>query len=127
VLHWYVVPWWVDDPDHLPAGRRRRSRPGEARRAEPYLRRLMALLPGLETVVLLGRQAQLEWDAAVPAGTAPVRVLRCPSPSPMSYHARAADGRPGREHVHEALLSAAGPPGGTAPGGPGRESSSSRV
>lgn len=106
-LHWYVVPWWVDDPDHLPPGRRHRSRTAEARRAEPYLRRLLALLPRLGTVVLLGRQAQLEWDAAVPAGSVGVPVLRCPSPSPMSFHARAGDGRPGREHLHEALSAAA--------------------
>lgn len=110
VLHWNVVPWWVDDPDHRPPGRRTRSRPAEARRAEPYLRRLMALLPRLDTVVLLGRQAQQEWDAAVPAGTTAVRVLRCPAPSPMSFHARAADGRPNRDHVVEALAAAAGPP-----------------
>lgn len=110
VLHWNVVPWWVDDPDHRPPGRRTRSRSAEARRAEPYLRRLMGLLPRLDTVVLLGRQAQQEWDAAVPAGTAGVRVLRCPATSPMSFHARAADGRPNREHVHEALSAAARPP-----------------
>lgn len=114
VMHWHVVPWWVDDPDHLPAGRRHRSRQAEARRAEPYLRRLMALLPRLDTVVLLGRQAQLEWDAQQStgsAGTARLRVLRCPNPSPMSFHARASDGRPNRELVHEALAAAARPPG----------------
>ena len=107
VLLWNVVPWWVNNPDRLPPGRRSRSRSVEARRAEPYLRRFLALLARLDTVVLLGREAQREWDSATPAGTASLTVLRCPHPGPMSYHAPAADGRRNREHIHDALRTAA--------------------
>ncbi|MFC3688621.1 uracil-DNA glycosylase family protein [Aquipuribacter hungaricus] len=133
VLLWNVVPWWVHDPDRVPPGRRTRARPAEARRAAPWLRALLDLLPRLDTVVLLGRDAQAEWgvatggtegvtagpDGATPGGT--LRVLRCPSPSPMSLHGRDAAGRSHRELVSQAFAAAAAPPGAPegAPGGPG--------
>lgn len=103
---WNVVPWWVADPA---AGRR--TIPGEARRARPYVHELVGLLPCLETVVLLGRHAATAWDAAglPPQDVDRVRILRAPHPSPQAWNNRdARTGRPHRDLVVEALARAAG-------------------
>ncbi len=94
VLLWSVIPWWSQDPGlahHTPGTcGSSPSRSGHARLAGPYVVRLLALLPQLEAVVLLGRGTQLAWDRAMrsaePALSGEVRVMSCPHPSPMAWH-----------------------------------------
>ncbi|PJJ53738.1 uracil DNA glycosylase superfamily protein [Mumia flava] len=86
-LHWNVIPWWAQDPAKAVGGKDR-SVAGEARRAAPYLRQTLDLLPNLDTVVLLGNQARTAWARA--AGALPeledgLRVLACPHPSPRAW------------------------------------------
>ena len=53
-LIWNIVPWYVGTRKHiLPVSR------ADIRQALPYLKDLLALLPRLELIVLVGRKAQL--------------------------------------------------------------------
>ncbi|WP_166367388.1 uracil-DNA glycosylase [Aeromicrobium camelliae] len=92
-LHWNVIPWWVKDPDQ--AHQPRRTFQAQAHRAGTYLVELVGLLPNLELVVLLGKEAQRAWDAAAPL---PIATVRCPHPSNLAWNRLdQASGRIGRE------------------------------
>lgn len=83
VTHWNVVPWWVADPDQPTS-----TLAAEVLRAQPYVRRTLALLPDLRVVVLTGKVAQGAWAKAVTAGLRvppQVIVLSCPHPSPLAF------------------------------------------
>ncbi len=106
-VHWNVVPWWVQDP-----GKPRRSLGAEARRAQPYLREVVALLPHLDAVVLLGRHAAVAWDrsglAPRDVGVEPERLVRAPHPSPQAWNnVDRTTGRPHRELLVGALRAVA--------------------
>ena len=52
-LIWNIVPWYVGENGHImPVGRKNLAK------ALPYLKVLIDLLPSLEVIVLVGRQAQ---------------------------------------------------------------------
>lgn len=110
-VHWNVIPWWVQNPDKMPASSRR-SVAEQARRAAPHLAALLSLLGELKSVVLVGGDAQRAWDRAVqtaelsvPEG---VQVLRAPHTSPLAWHQRGADGRLNRDITVSVLREAAG-------------------
>ena len=112
LLLWQVIPWWSRDPGLARRCGRSPSRSEHARLAGPYVVRLLALLPQLEAVVLLGRGTQLAWDrAARSAGVSlagEVRVMPCPHPSPMAWHMTdRASGRPNRDVTIGVLAEAA--------------------
>jgi uracil-DNA glycosylase len=71
-----AVPWYIGSGKKIrPAGK------ADLRAGEPYLRRLVELLPKLMVVVLLGKKAQrlqpIKW---LPAH---IHVMPCPHPSPL--------------------------------------------
>jgi len=53
-LLWNIVPWYVGNQ-----GRIRPVNAKDIREATPYLQELLALLPHLEIIVLMGRKAQM--------------------------------------------------------------------
>ena len=75
---WNAVPW------QMSAGGVVAPRPAQYAEAAPLTRELLALLPGLRVVVLVGRHAAAAWpqvDSALP-------TLACPHPSPQNFRAR---------------------------------------
>lgn len=112
LLLWQVIPWWSQDPGLARRCGRSPSRSEHARLAGPYVVRLLALLPQLEVVVLLGRGTQLAWDRATRSAevslAGEVRVMSCPHPSPMAWHMTdRASGRANREVIVDVLAEAA--------------------
>lgn len=107
VLFWHVVPWWIDDPARSDGARR--SPAQQARRAAPYLAAIVALLPRLRAVVLLGRDTEQAWARAVGAQALPadVVVFTAPHPSPLAWNTREPDGTPRRERTKAAFAHAA--------------------
>ncbi|MGJ9412562.1 uracil-DNA glycosylase [Aeromicrobium sp. CF4.19] len=83
-LHWNVVPWWIRNPqgDQVCGPRTVVS---QARRARPHLAELLTLLPHVQAVLLLGREASRAWAAA---GSADLPVLTGPHPSPLAWNTR---------------------------------------
>ena len=58
----------------------------EIGRAAPYTRQLIAMLPNLKVVVLLGGPARQGWSQALLGGRRDVTVIRGASPSPPGIH-----------------------------------------
>lgn len=58
----------------------------EISRAAPYTRQLIAMLPNLKVVVLLGGPARQGWSQALLGGRRDVTVIRGASPSPPGIH-----------------------------------------
>jgi uracil-DNA glycosylase len=79
VITWNIVPWYIGDD--------RKIRPADSQdllEARPYLEELIALLPHLEVVVLLGKHAQRGWQRL----RLPVPSLATPHPSPTNLNTR---------------------------------------
>jgi predicted house-cleaning noncanonical NTP pyrophosphatase (MazG superfamily)/uracil-DNA glycosylase len=96
VLLWNLVPWFLSKP----TGSIKAASAADIREAQKYLHALLAVLPCLGGVLLLGRQAQRGWD----------QLDQKPSiPTFRTYHTSnlvfAADASR-RMHVLEALLKA---------------------
>ncbi len=93
---WNAVPWY------LGTGSRIRAAGGaDLASAEVPLRRLLAMLPKLRVIVLLGRKAQ-RFAGVVQSITPGIEVLHCPHPSPLSLN-----GRPARRSEVLSCLGAA--------------------
>jgi uracil-DNA glycosylase len=76
VLLWNIVPWYVGNGQRI-----RPVRVADIRQAGPWTEELVALLPRLETVVLVGKKAQRA------AGWFPdYRVLRTWHPSNLVFN-----------------------------------------
>lgn len=85
VVPWNVVPWWVADPDLAVAGTPR-TLTAESRLASPYLAQLLDLLPDIERILLVGREAQKAWRRADPDVRRGIVVDACPHTSPLAYN-----------------------------------------
>lgn len=108
-LHWNVYPWWVNTSGHDPT-RPRESFAEAARLAAPYLTELLALLPALQVVVLLGGEARKAWQLASQGRRLPgyVQVLTCPHPSgPSCNQIDRVSGRRNHELITDTLVRAA--------------------
>lgn len=94
-----AVPWYVGSAERI-----RPVLPGEIRRAEPWLRDVVALLPRLLVLIVLGRAAQ----RAVPGlrgllDRRQIMVLEAPHPSQRVYNAPRLRAR---ERIHAAFRTA---------------------
>src|SRR5690606_27476086 len=81
VVTWNVVGWYVGDGTRI--------RPVNTRdldEARSSLTELLALLPALRAVVLLGRKAARGWKRAFPSAALP--AFKAPHPSPLSLNGR---------------------------------------
>ncbi len=74
---WNIVPWYLGSGTKI-----RPARVSDIAAASPYLARLLAELPKLEIVVLVGRKAQKAKDE-VSKLLPLVRVVTMPHPSPL--------------------------------------------
>jgi uracil-DNA glycosylase len=74
---WNIVPWYIGE-----AGRIRAARSADLRAGFPYLLRLLALLPRVRGVVLVGRKAQ-RVAAALTRARPELHQHRMSHPSPM--------------------------------------------
>jgi hypothetical protein len=93
-INWNVVPWYVGSDAKL-------DRPGSADliAARAATRELLALLPDLRVVVLLGLVAHKAWDAL---GVSQPPALRTWHPSARSLNSRPEN----REHIRATLAEA---------------------
>jgi hypothetical protein len=125
-VHWNIFPWWVNiTKKGIPVDP---SRPAQSYTsamplASTLLEHVLEMLPRLQVVVLLGKQAQGGWRQAAPTlGTSVqgLRVLQCPSCSPQAWNnidRSDPAGRYGREVTIATLTEAAriiGSPTGSA-------------
>jgi uracil-DNA glycosylase len=78
------VPWYVGTGRRIRAVTR-----ADIESAMPHLGELIALLPRLKIVVLVGRHAQRA-RALLPDALARYELFECPHPSPRSLNARPA-------------------------------------
>lgn len=74
---WNVVPWYVGSGTRI-----RPVTPPDLAQPAPHLQRLLALLPRLRVVVLVGRKAQRA-RGRVEQWAQHCLILECPHPSPM--------------------------------------------
>lgn len=72
---WNAVPWYIGDGQKI-----RAATPKDLDAGLRPLPRLLALLPGVDTVVLVGRKAQ---KAARQFDRGRYAIFTCPHPSPM--------------------------------------------
>lgn len=72
---WNAVPWYIGDGQKI-----RAATPKDLEAGLRPLPRLLALLPSVDTVVLVGRKAQ---KAARQFDSGMYRIFTCPHPSPM--------------------------------------------
>jgi len=79
---WNVVPWYIGGRQH-----NRTSTNKEIADASRHLRALLALLPHLRAVVLMGKQAQRSASILSDIQSSP-RLFWCPHPSGRSLNAR---------------------------------------
>ena len=79
---WNVVPWYIGS-----GGRIRPASAADIRSAEPYLTRLLGLLPNLSVIVLVGRKAQRARGFVSDIATTPM-VLEMPHPGPRVFNTR---------------------------------------
>ncbi|MGY0234208.1 uracil-DNA glycosylase [Longispora urticae] len=108
VVTWNVIPWYIgDDTKIRPASTR------DLLAAEGYTRQLLALLPALKVVVLIGRKAAKGWSRL---GIHTLRTIECPHPSPRNLNTRPAD----RQKILVALQDARRLAGLGSPTGRGR-------
>jgi len=79
---WNVVPWYIGSE-----GRIRPASAADIRSAEPYLTRLLGLLPNLSVIVLVGRKAQRVRRFVSSIATGSI-VLEMPHPGPKVFNTR---------------------------------------
>jgi uracil-DNA glycosylase len=112
-LVWNAVPWYVGSAERI-----RPVLPAEIRRAAPWLRDVVGLLPRLRALIVLGRAAQ----RALPGlrgllDRRQILVLEAPHPSQRVYNA---PGQRARERIHAAFRTAAVHAATSAPEDPDR-------
>ena len=90
---WNAIPWYIGDERRIRAATGR-----DLEVARQHLEELLALLPRLRIVVLVGRKAQ-RYSHVVAMLAPAVTVLTCPHPSPLSLN-----GRPERRAEVQACL-----------------------
>jgi uracil-DNA glycosylase len=74
---WNIVPWYIGSGAKIRSAAR-----ADIKAAHPYLTRLLAALPRLEVVVLVGRKAELA-EAEVLRCMQFLKVVTMPHPSPL--------------------------------------------
>jgi hypothetical protein len=84
VLHWNVVPWFVQDE----TGHIRPVNTGELYVGARYLERLLKLLPNLRVIVAMGRKAQRGLAYVSPDALAGVQILHTWHPSGRVFNLR---------------------------------------
>lgn len=91
VVLWNAVPWQMSENGVVT------PRPAQYAEAAPLTREVLALLPRLQAVVLVGKHAQQAWlsvGSSLPA-------FPCPHPSPQNFNSR-------REEAAKALTALVG-------------------
>ena len=81
-ISWNIVPWYIGN-----SGRIRAATMTDIDRGLPYLRRLLALLPALRVVVLIGQKAGRA-RASIHSQAREGTILEMPHPSPMFINRR---------------------------------------
>jgi len=81
VLLWNAVPWLLGERVTVPTE-------ADLLRAAPYTLELLAHLPDLQAVVLVGRRAERGWRLVAPLLPRPLPTLSCPHPSPVNFAPR---------------------------------------
>ncbi len=79
---WNIVPWYIGS-----GGRIRPASAADISSAEPYLTRLLGLLPNLSVIVLVGRKAQRARGFVSGIATIPT-ILEMPHPGPRVFNTR---------------------------------------
>lgn len=77
---WNAVPWYIGTADRLGQTMARNWR-----EAKPALRQLIALLPALQVVVLMGRKAERA-EALLQSEFPRLKILKCPHPGGQAYN-----------------------------------------
>ncbi len=96
LLHWNIVPWYVEGGTKIRAVNK-----ADRAEAEPWLTELLDLLTNVRVAILCGEAAQDGWDPGPrPAG---LWVLRCPHPSRVNLRTRP----DAREEILDAFTEAA--------------------
>lgn len=80
VLTWNVVPWYLGTDERI-----KQAGSEDLEQARPYLARLLALLPDLRVVVLIGKRAASGWRHA---GVEVPHTIVVPHPSPQNLNTR---------------------------------------
>jgi uracil-DNA glycosylase family 4 len=78
---WNIVPWYVGDGKNI-----RPVKPKDVKEAEPFLHELLALVPNLKAVGLVGRKAQTA--AKMLGDKLPGEIVCVPHPSPIAMQTR---------------------------------------
>jgi uracil-DNA glycosylase len=78
-VRWNIVPWYIGNDDKI-----RAALGTDLQEGRPYLSRFLELLPRLEFVVLLGKNAQLGWDRAHLTGS--WKIFRTHHLSPLALN-----------------------------------------
>jgi uracil-DNA glycosylase len=81
-ISWNIVPWYIGN-----TGRIRPASEADIQRGLPYLQRLLALLPALQMVVLIGQKAGRA-RASLQEWVRTLTILEMPHPSPMFINRR---------------------------------------
>lgn len=76
-ITWNIVPWYIGND-----GRRRKPNSSEISLGLEYLCRLIDKLPGLQVIVLMGKNAQ-RVEKQLRGKLPEIRVVRCFHPSPL--------------------------------------------
>ncbi|MBX3740033.1 MAG: uracil-DNA glycosylase [Akkermansiaceae bacterium] len=76
---WNIVPWYVGNGRKI-----RKVTPEDIEQATPYLSELVALLPNLEGIVLVGKNAQSARNIISCVTNA--RIFEAPHPSPQAFN-----------------------------------------
>ncbi|WP_194165304.1 uracil-DNA glycosylase [Deinococcus terrestris] len=100
VVLWNAVPWQMSEGGVVT------PRPAQYAEAAPLTREVLALLPQLQAVVLVGKHAQQAWLAV----QSPLPAFSCPHPSPQNFNSR-------REEAAKALTALVGVYGRLLPAG----------
>lgn len=80
VVTWNVVPWYLGTDERI-----RQADNADLEEARPYLRSVLALLPDLRVVVLIGRRAAAGWRHL---GIEVPHTIVVPHPSPQNLNTR---------------------------------------
>ena len=81
-ITWNIVPWYIGHDGGI-----RPATTADIERGLPYLHRLLALLPSLRVVVLVGKKAGRA-RSRIQAWASGVTILELPHPSPMFVNRR---------------------------------------
>ena len=77
---WNVIPWYIGSGSKI-----RPATAADIKSAEPYLARLLTLLPRLSVIVLIGRKAQRARPLVSDIATSPA-ILEMPHPGPRVFN-----------------------------------------